>query len=84
MTSERESSFNVLACATQFVYHTLYFLFFIPGLMLAFLINFMSGGSIALMKNVRFIGGCEMYNILQLMMSMLGFGCIGLTAYIYS
>ena len=54
-----------------------------PGLMLVFAIELLSGGSKTLIDNLRFTGDCEMYKMLQIKMSMLDFMIIGYSAYLY-
>jgi hypothetical protein len=54
-----------------------------PGLCIIFVIEYASGGSKAMIDNLRFTGDCEMYKTLQFMMSMLDFLCIGYTYYLF-
>ena len=54
-----------------------------PGLMIVFMIEYLSGGSKTFIDNLRFTGECEMYNMLQFMMSMLDFLAFAYTGYLY-
>ena len=49
----------------MFILHFLYFLLWLPGLFLGFLIEKLTGGSTAVLFNVRFIGPLEPITILQ-------------------
>ena len=55
-SSEREPEFNPGTLLKITLYHFLYYTLFVPGLILAILIEYYNGGTIRLFHNLMFTG----------------------------